>query len=155
MTRLKTLALTTSLLAALASPLAHAHSDAYLDTLKAPHGGQTRMAGALHLELVLDKEGTDVKERPIVVYVSDHAEQPQASTGATGSVTLLMGKTKVSVPLKADGDNRLTAKAKYASLPGIKAIVTVTLPGQESQQARFTPVSTRPETADGHTSHKH
>jgi len=113
------------------------------------------MAGPLHLELVLDKEGTEVKERTIVVYVADHAEQPKATTGAAGSVTLLMGKTKVSAPLKADGDNRLTAKANYAALPGIKAIVSVTLPGQESQQARFTPVSTPPKSADGHASHKH
>lgn len=33
------------------------HSDDYLDTLATPHGGQLRMAGPYHLELVTkDKE---------------------------------------------------------------------------------------------------
>ncbi len=31
---------------------AKAHDDAYLDTVKAPHGGQLRMAGVHHFELV-------------------------------------------------------------------------------------------------------
>ncbi len=129
-----------ALLCALAMPLAHAHDDATLDSMQTPHGGQVRMAGPLHLELVLDKHGSEVKERAVTLYLSDHADQAVPAKGATGSITLLMGKDKVSAPLKAEGDNRLAARLRYAAVPGIKAVVTVTLPGQQAQQARFTPV---------------
>ena len=54
----------------LGSP-ALAHDDAYLDTLKAPHGGQLRMAGPNHYELVVVKNSKTVRENPIVVYVTD------------------------------------------------------------------------------------
>ena len=64
-----------------------AHDDAYLDTLTAPHGGQIRMAGALHLELVVHKDGAEGKERPIEIYVTDHAGTKQATAGASGTVT--------------------------------------------------------------------
>lgn len=163
---------TTALIGLLASPMARAHDDAYLDTLKTPHGGQLRMAGPLHLELVLDKDGSAVKKRAITVHVSDHADKPLSTAGATGQITLLMGKTKVSVPLKPEGPHSLTGQASYAAVPGIKAIVTVTLAGQEAQQARFMPVPAKnaaknaaekaAEDAgkgahqhDGHTSHQH
>lgn len=150
--------LAAALIGTLASPLARAHDDAYLDTVKTPHGGQMRMAGPLHLELVLDKQGSEVKERIVQVYLADHADKPVAASGATGTITLLMGKVKASAPLKVDGDNRLSATLKYAAVPGIKAIVAVTLPGQDPQQARFTPmnIAGKPAPAsDGHASHKH
>lgn len=161
-------ALATALICALGTPIASAHDDAYLDTVKTPHGGQLRMAGPLHLELVLDKNGSELKERTVSVYIADHADQPISAKGAKGSITLLAGKVKVSGDLKVDGDNRLTGKLKYAAVPGIKAVVTVTMPGQSPQQARFTPMTstTKPEHAhddhahdghehDGHTTHKH
>ncbi|MDE1997661.1 MAG: hypothetical protein KGI91_07000 [Burkholderiales bacterium] len=127
-----------------ASAPALAHDDAYLDTLTAPHGGQLRMAGPQHLELVLVKDSAQAKDNPVMVYVTDHAGTPASTQGATGTVTLLMGKTKVSAPLQPDGDNRLKATAHYASLPGIKAVVSIKLAGQDVQQARFTPLAPKP-----------
>lgn len=117
-----------------------AHDDAYLDTVKAPHGGQLRMAGPIHMELVLSKEPLEAKDKPIAVYVTDHAGNKQSTTGATGTITILYGKTKVTAPLTPDGDNKLRAQAVYASTPDLKAIVSVTMSKQEAQQARFTPV---------------
>ena len=161
----RTAARTAALLAALTSPLAHAHGDAQLDAALAPHGGQVRMAGPLHLELVLDKQGNEVKNRPITVYVMDHADQPIPTLGAQGNVTLLSGKNKVTASLKPDGENRLTGQASYASLPGTKAVVSVKLQGADAQQARFTPTvaSTAVSAASaasvkapqGHASHAH
>lgn len=127
----------------MAHGLSLAHDDAYLDTLSAPHGGQIRMAGTLHLELVVSKAGQDAKERPIEVYVTDHAGTKQATAGATGTVTLLSGKNKVTAPLKPDGDNKLKGMASYAPTPDLKAIVSVTMPGEDAQQARFTPLAPR------------
>jgi len=60
------------MLAASATPV-FAHDDAYLDSLKSVNGGQVRMAGAYHYELVMSKDSKDVKENPVTVYVTDHA----------------------------------------------------------------------------------
>jgi hypothetical protein len=118
---------------------ASAHDDAYLDTLPAPNGGQVRMAGAYHYELVLAKDGTDAKERPVVVYVTDHAGQAIPTAGASGTATILSGKAKVAATLTPDGDNRMKGAAEYAATPGMKAVVSIALVGKEPEQARFTP----------------
>lgn len=127
----------------MAHGLSLAHDDTYLDTLAAPHGGQIRMAGALHLELVVNQAGQEAKERPIEVYVTDHAGSKQPTAGARATVTLLSGKHKVTAALQPDGDNKLKGLASYAPTPDLKAIVSVTMPGQDAQQARFTPLAPR------------
>lgn len=132
--------LVVAVMAALSAAPAWAHDNAYLDTVKAPHGGQLRMAGPVHLELVLSKTPLEATEKAIAVYVTDHAGKPQATAGASGTITILSGKTKVSVALKPDGDNKLSAQATYAATPDLKAIVSVTMAGQPAQQARFTPM---------------
>ena len=135
--------------------MAHAHDDAYLDTLTAPHGGQLRMAGGSHYELVVVKTDPVAKvatAKAIVVYVTDHAGTKIPTAGATGSVTLLSGKTKVNAALTPDGDNKLTGHAVYASTPDLKAVVKIKLAGQDEQQARFTPLANQ---AGGGGDHKH
>jgi len=149
----KTLALAVGLTwGAALPPLAHAHDDAYLDTLTAPHGGQVRMAGGSHYELVVVKDSEVAKDNAVVVYVTNHAGTKITTTGASGSVTLLSGKIKVSAVLTPDGDNKLTGHATYASTPDLKAVVKVKLAGQDEQQARFTPLAPR---AADHEDNKH
>lgn len=144
-----TLALAAALSASWSLP-AHAHDDATLDAMKTPHGGQLRMAGAQHLELVLVKDSATAKDNPVLIYVTDHAGTPVSTKGASGSITLLSGKSKVTAALKPEGANAMRAAARYASTPDIKAVVTVTIPGQEAQQARFTPLAPRAGAGDGH-----
>ena len=43
----------------LAGSSAFAHSDEYLDTQKTPNGGQQRMAGIYHFELVVAKDSKE------------------------------------------------------------------------------------------------
>ena len=117
-----------------------AHDDATLDTMKTPNGGQLRMANAYHFELVVVKNSKEVKEHPVLVFVTDHAGTKIATAGASGTATLLAGKLKASVTLVPDGDNRLKGVAKYASAPDMKAVVSVTLAGKPAEQARFTPM---------------
>ncbi|MDI1261119.1 hypothetical protein [Aquabacterium sp.] len=124
-------------------PMANAHDDATLDAVKAPHGGQLRMAGASHYELVVVKGSKTATDNAIVVYVTDHAGTKIPTAGASGSVTLLAGKTKVSSVLTPDGDNKLAGHAVYASTPDMKAVVKIKLAGQGEQQARFTPLAAR------------
>ncbi|MDX9994526.1 MAG: hypothetical protein RBS28_04310 [Rhodocyclaceae bacterium] len=141
---------------ALVSSGAMAHSDEYLDTQQTPHGGQLRMAGMYHFELVVARDGREAKDKPVVVYVTDHAGTRVPTTGAKGTVTLLAGKSKATVTLAPDGDNRLKGSGSYASTPDLKAVVSVTLAGKSTEQARFTPLSIPQAMAqDGHMEHKH
>ena len=141
---------------ALASPTLLAHTDEALDTQKAPNGGQLRMAGVYHYELVVAKDSKEAKDNAVVVYVTDHAGTKVPTAGAKGTVTILSGKAKVTVSLIPDGDNRLKGSGAYASAPDMKAIVSVTLPNKSPEQARFTPLD-KPmlSTQDGHAGHSH
>ena len=69
----------------LASQPLLAHSDEYLDTQKAPNGGQLRMAGPYHFELVVSGDNKEAKDSPVVVHVTDHAGARVATAGATGT----------------------------------------------------------------------
>lgn len=112
---------------------AFAHTDEYLDTVAAPHGGQLRMAGMYHYELV-------VKANEVTVYLTDHAGANVAAKGASGTATVLSGKDKASVKLQPAGDNMLKGAGKFSLAPDMKVVVSITLPGQAAEQARFTPL---------------
>lgn len=155
MVRIKSMFQTAAVVAALfAGTTAWAHSDDYLDTQKAPHGGQLRMAGVYHFELVLAKEGAGAADKPVTVYVTDHAGVKIATAGASGTATILAGKAKTTVALQASEDNALKGVGKYASTPDLKAIVSITLAGKPAEQARFTPLA-QPVASAEHGEHMH
>ncbi|MFZ6751058.1 hypothetical protein [Undibacterium sp. Ren11W] len=129
-----------------------AHDDAYLDTLKSANGGQLRMAGIYHFELVMVKDSKEVKDNQILVYVTDHGGTKITTTGATATATILAGKVKTTANLVADGENRLKGVAKYASGADAKVVLSVNMAGKSTEQARFTPF-TLPK--DEHVDHKH
>jgi hypothetical protein len=135
----KTLASTLFATLLLSAGTALAHDDATLDATATPHGGQMRMAGMYHFELVLAKDSKAAKDNPVVVYLSDHAGAKIASAGASGTATLLGPSGKATATLRPDGDNRLKGVAKYASAPDTKFVLSITLPGKPPEQARFTP----------------
>ncbi len=126
---LKILPLVLSLFAA---PLAHGHSDEYLDSQPTPHGGQMRMAGAYHFELV-------AKANELTVYLTDHASTDVPSQGASGTATVLAGKKKATVKLLPAGGNTLKGAGQFELAPDMKVVVSIALPGKASEQARFTP----------------
>lgn len=136
----------------MAAAPARAHEDAGANPQKAANGGQLRVAGPYHLELVLAKDAVDGKESPLLVYVTDHGGKKVPTAGASGTATLLSGKLKASAVLKPDGENRLQGVANYVASADIKVVVAVTLPGKQPEQARFTPLAVA---ADGHTEHSH
>jgi len=86
-----------------------------------------------HLELV-------VKPNEVTVYLTDHAGKSQPTQGASGTATVLSGKTKTSVPLAPAADNVLKGSGKFELAPDMKVVISVTLPGQTPLQARFTPL---------------
>lgn len=131
---------TAALLLALTTGQSGAHDDAYLDQLTGPNGGQLRVAGLNHFELVVSPPpGAPASEQPVAVYLTDHADQPTASAGFSGRAVILANRERVEVALLPDGDNRLSGQARFAHDPDMVVVVTLTLPDQTSAQARFTP----------------
>ena len=128
--------------AALLAAPAFAHDDATLDAMAAPHGGQLRMSGAYHLELVLARDARGDKPAPVRVYLSAHGGKPVPVAGASGSAVLLSPAGKQSVVLVAAGD-RLEGKAPYAADPGVKVVVTLKFADGQSETARFEPFRAR------------
>ena len=116
------------------SMFAGAHDEAYFDSRESAYGGQTRMAGPYHLELV-------TKEKEIVLYVMDHADRALSTAGGGGKATIQIGKgtDKTSVKLEPAGENMLKGAGGFAVTPEIVVTVFVDLPGQEVTAARFTP----------------
>jgi len=134
-------------LSILASAPLLAHTDAVLDTQKAPNGGQLRMAGVYHFELVLAKDAQvehqhdnmQNKENQILLFVTDHACTKIPTAGATGTATVMSGKQKATVTLLPDGDNKLKGVGKFAASADTKVVVSITMAGKPAEQARFTP----------------
>lgn len=140
--------LKSSLLAAslIFSQGAFAHSDAYLDTQPAPHGGQLRMVQQYHYELV-------VKANEVSVYVTDHGGKKFDTRGATGTATLLSGKGKASLKLMPAGDNQMKGSGKFKLTPDMKVVISIALAGQAALQGRFTPMQKAPSASS--TAHAH
>ena len=114
-----------------------AHTDEYLDTQTAPHGGQMRMVQQYHYELV-------VKADEVSVYITDHGGKKFDTRGATGTATLLSGKHKTSVKLTPAGDNQMKSSGKFQLAPDMKVVVSIALAGQTALQGRFTPMQKTP-----------
>ena len=125
---------------------------AHADAVKAANGGQVQDAGGNHWELVVVKANQQPLDNPVLVYLTDGTGKKLATAGATGTAMLLAGKDKTVVTLAPDGDNRMKGVGKYASVAGLKAVVSITLPGKAAAQARFTPLAAK---FDGHTDHTH
>jgi hypothetical protein len=136
----------------------NAHDNAYLDSVKSVNGGQTRMAGVYHFELVLVKDSKEAKENSITVFVTDHASKALATAGGAASLTIVQGKNKSTVTLQPSGINQFVGKAVYASNANFKGALTVTMAGKPVELARFTPfapVKAAPEKKDAGHEHQH
>lgn len=125
-----------SLVLALWANIGQAHTDEVLDSIKSPNGGIVRMAGAYHLELLLQNGEARV-------YVTDHAGKPVATQNSSGTLTLL-GNRKISLMLRPGAGNLLQATQTLAKNSSVKtAILSVSLDGKEGEQTRYTNIPVR------------
>lgn len=116
------------------APTGWAHSDAYFDKNPAPHGGQVRMAGPYHLELVLGKN-------EVALYLTDHGDNPVDATGGSGKAIITTGRKKRStVVLEHAERNVLKGTGEFTANSSTVVTVILKLPEQEPQQAQFKPV---------------
>jgi hypothetical protein len=119
---------------------AHAHDDAYLDTIVGPNGGQLRVTGDHHLELVVDPpEGAPASTQTAMVFITDHADQATASAGFSGRASILANRERIDIALAPAEGNQLTGQGVFAHDPDMVVVVTLTLPDGSTEQARFTP----------------
>lgn len=115
--------------------LAWAHSDEYLDTIEAPHGGQLRMAGPFHLELV-------AKEGELQLYVTDHMDKEISTKGGSGKANIISENgEKISINLTPFMGNLMKGKGDFKLTPETVVSVFVALEGYETEGARFTPLA--------------
>ena len=129
-----------------------AHTDEQLDTMSSPHGGQVRAAGPYHLELA-------VKDRELVLYVTDHAGQEIKTDGGEGKANIQHGKagSKITVKLEPSQNNMFTGRCDSQINPETVIVVFIKLPEQDAYAARFTPLKPKSvgeeKKADDHHDH--
>jgi hypothetical protein len=112
---------------------AEAHVDEYFDSVEAPHGGQLRMTGPYHLELV-------AKDRELTVYVTDHADNQITTDGGLGKATIETGQARTQVGLHPVGENMLKGSGSFTITPETVVIIFIKLPNQDAYSARFMPL---------------
>lgn len=140
------------------SPPAWAHTDEYFESVEAPHGGQLRMTGPFHLELV-------AKEGELVVYVTDHVENNIGVDGGLAKATIETGSSRTQVHLHPVGGNVLKGSGSFTLTPNTVVIVFMKLPNQDGYAARFMPLKPKgafvekpkegTSSADGERHHHH
>lgn len=118
------MAVAVAVLAALNLNTAEAHG-----TSDPRHGGIVQVANDVNFELVVEADGA-------TIYLVDH-DEPLASKGISGKLTVLNGSVKTEVDLKPAGDNKLRAKGvKIAS--GAKLVALLHEVEGQTVTVRFT-----------------
>jgi hypothetical protein len=100
--------------------------------LNGPPGGEVEDATPgpnLHIETV-------VKGSTVTVYLSDFNETAISATGVAGKIIVLANEKKDYFNLAPSGPNALTGQGTFTATPEMKALVTLTVSGQE-QKALF------------------
>jgi hypothetical protein len=120
---------------------AQAHTDEYFEAVQAPHGGQLRMTGPYHMELV-------TRDGQLTVYVTDHAENKISVEGGLAKATVETGASKTQVHLHPVGDNMLKGSGAFVLTPSTVVIVFMKLPNQDGYAARFMPLKPKPDPSE-------
>lgn len=95
----------------------------------ARHGGIVQVANDVNFELVVEADGA-------TIYLIDH-DEPMASKGISGKLTVLNGSEKTEVDVKAIDGNKLRATGvKITS--GAKVVAVLSNIGGKAATVRFT-----------------
>lgn len=99
-----------------------------------PNGGQMQHLGNnTHVEVV-------AKGNSILLYVFTPEDEPLATEGATATATVLAGGKTTRVPLQPKGGNLMQGSGDFEAAPGMRVVVSITMPGGRPTQGRFTPL---------------
>lgn len=125
---------------------AGAHTDEYFESVTAPHGGQLRMTGPFHMELI-------AKDGDLTVYVTDHADNAISVDGGLAKANIENGSTRTQVNMHPVGNNILRGSGTFSLTPNTVVVVFMKLPNQEGYAARFTPLKPKTDQGDKAPSH--
>lgn len=101
---------------------------------RGPNGGQKVDMGTNHAELVA--EGNTLR-----LFLFDGADRALPAAGATAQAVVLAGGRQATIALTpTTGTNVMAGTGDFLAARGMRAVVTLTLPGQRPVQARFTPM---------------
>jgi hypothetical protein len=131
----------------IAASHAWAHSDMYFDSHASPHGGQMRMAGPYHLELVAGASD-------VTVYVTSHTNKEISTAGGEGKAVVKSESGETTIMLSEAGTNMLKGKGDFTLGPTSTVVIFVKLREQEAQGATFTPLKPMMP-SDHHEHHEH
>ena len=101
---------------------------------RGPNGGQMQDLAGSHVELV-------AKDSELVLYLFDAENKPVPAKGAAATATVLATARPETVTLVAGDDNAMRGNGSFTAAPGMKVIISLTLPGQKVQSGRFTPLN--------------
>ena len=125
---------------------AHAHTDEFFESVEAPHGGQLRMTGPFHMELV-------AKDGDLTVYVTDHADNVISVDGGLAKANIENGATRTQVNLHPVGNNILRGSGTFSLTPSTVVVVFMKLPNQDGYAARFMPLKPKGQQGEKAPSH--
>ncbi len=125
---------------------AQAHTDEFFESVEAPHGGQLRMTGPFHMELV-------AKEGDLTVYVTDHADNAISVDGGLAKANIENGSARTQVNLHPVGNNILSGSGAFALTPNTVVVIFMKLPNQDGYAARFMPLKPKSEQGKNASSH--
>lgn len=95
-----------------------------------PNGGQIAEVQGHHIEFT-------IKEKEIVLFLTDNDSKPIGSKGTSGRVVILEGAKPLNVELAPVEPNALSAKLDAPLAAGAKVVVSAKLGDGHDLQARF------------------
>jgi hypothetical protein len=133
----------TALLLGLTAAAVHAHDPATLDGMPSAHGGQVRMAGPFHIELVILGRAATQKDRMVLVYLQNHMFQDVSSSGLKGIVRILDGQRVTAVSLSPIEANGFSGTGAFDINPSVTAEISITDRDGEVWSATYTPFAVK------------
>jgi hypothetical protein len=133
---------TTLLLGVTVAPV-HAHDPATLDSLPSVHGGQVRMAGPFHIELVILGRAAAQTERLVLVYLQNHMFEDVSSNGLKGIVRFLDGQRVTTVSLSPIEANGFSGRGAIEINPSVTAEISITDKDGQVWSATYSPFAVK------------
>ncbi|MFZ5781815.1 MAG: hypothetical protein ACOY4R_16610 [Pseudomonadota bacterium] len=99
-------------------------------SMKGPNGGPMQDVAGVHAELV-------VSGKVLTVNLLDEDNKPVAAKGFSGSLLVVSGGSRETVPLAVSGDNALKGEAKAAVPAGAQVTLVLKNAAGKSGQVRF------------------
>jgi hypothetical protein len=100
---------------------------------RGPNGGQMQDLAGGHVEVA-------AKDNEIRVYLFDAEDKPIAAQGVVATATVLAQGKQAVVALQPVEGNVLRGTGPFIAQPGLKVVISLSLPGQRPQLGRYAPL---------------